>query len=557
MRILKLLLPLTLFAGSHALATTSSVEYSTDADNGAIFPLSLDITSGDSDAAQYITATTSVGESVLSGITLETIDIDTDAFTWSYSRGAGTIPDACEDGYVAALGGCWSDGVLVEAASCSDDLVYDSGLCYEAACEDGFTAVGALCVGDFATDETAELILETAEEDQASTVLTKSLTSSSSSSDTIELDSDELPEIATTVVFSDAMCAFDSDLESLLEDLGLDSDSLTTFVDGLAEALGLDADTISELLSSLDLDSDTLTTLLESLGIDTSDLESLDTDSLTETIATLLGISSDTDLTDLLSSYITDAVNEAIADASTTLIESSTSWVTATLDSYVLFDLTTDITCEDDGTISSATLEVDPSMTVQLSTSIFDTVLSNLSGVDIGILNISIYELIPFRIYGTVGTTIDTPLVYYAEVDSSLPELYADDLQYATATSIQVTPSIDLWLSLDAYLRVTSLVDFIPDILQIGAEFYLSVLDEELDYLKTGGLQLSDDESSYEIYNTESLTSTLSSGSGYIDVYLKILGISLDVLDDADLEWDGYEQSDTLIDEESTTTVSL
>jgi hypothetical protein len=64
---------------------------------------------------------------------------------------------------------------------------------------------------------------------------------------------------------------------------------------------------------------------------------------------------------------------------------------------------------QDDGQVAQARLTFEPSITVQVQTKLFDTALHNLSGVDMGIMGVSIYELIPFRIYGTIGATMSVP----------------------------------------------------------------------------------------------------------------------------------------------------
>ncbi len=481
---------------SYASASTGSLQFSGDPDAGAIYPFALNIISGETDGAQFVSAVTTINESVVSDTALEVIKLGSEVFTWSYNRGMGSLPGACPAGYTVGQGGCWQDcpagysdmGAYctnwstlqstdkeVLAPSCPDGQVNEGGLCYEP-CVDGFTSAGALCIGKFDNDATRELISTRAEELQEAAL-------ASTSSGGIVIAEEDAPDIRTTVLFSSAMCA----LESVTDTFG-----------NIPNPVELLEDTINEEISS------------------------------------------------------------ALEEANTSFtIDTGTTWFAPSIDSTVLFDLSIDITCEDDGTLATAALDVDPSITVQLDTRLFDSALSNLSGVDLGILNISIYELIPFRVYGTVGATVSTPLQLFSELDRTLPALYIDDMQYATDTRIAVTPAVDLWLSVGANLRVSSLVSFIPDIVQLGAEFYLTVLDEKLAYVKSGGLRLSGN-GGYEIYNAESLTSEFSSGSGYIDAYLRILGVDVEAFgDDADLSWEGYEQYDVFIDDESATPVAL
>jgi hypothetical protein len=481
--------------GGHASASTEAQQYTGDPDAGAIYPSTLNITSGETDGAQFVSAVTTIGESVASDRATKRIEVDNDAFTWSYNRGLGSVADACPSGYTAGLGGCWEDcpagysnmgtvctswstmqtiGTEVIAASCPDGEVNEGGLCYEP-CEEGFSGVGALCFGRFDGATTSNRIAAQANQQQAAR--------STSNSGGILLSEDNAPDIRTTVLISTSMC----EMESVAKTFGLMSDPVAWL-----------QDTINE------------------------------------------------------------EVNSALEPANTSLtIPTGTAWFAPSIESVVLFDLSMDITCEDNGTLSTAMLDIDPSISVQLDTRMFDNTLSNLSGVDIGILNLSIYELIPFRLYGAVGTTLSVPVHLYTELDRSLPALYLDNTQLASTTDIAVTPALDLWLSVDAYLRIPSFVDFIPDILQLGTEFYLTVLDEELSYMKSGSLRLSSG-GGYEIHNAESLTSDFSAGSGYVDFYLRILGQDVDGFgDDVDLSWVGYEQYDVFIDQESTTPVKL
>ena len=105
----------------------------------------------------------------------------------------------------------------------------------------------------------------------------------------------------------------------------------------------------------------------------------------------------------------------------------------------VLFDFSADARCEDNSQVSKASLAMNPSVTVKVSTSLFDPVLHNLSGVDLGIMRVSIYELIPFRIYGTVGTTVSAPLALESQIDRSLPALVVENQQYATRSAFNAT----------------------------------------------------------------------------------------------------------------------
>jgi hypothetical protein len=193
---------------------------------------------------------------------------------------------------------------------------------------------------------------------------------------------------------------------------------------------------------------------------------------------------------------------------------------------------------------------------VQVQSSIFDTALHDLSGVDIGIMSLSIYELIPFRIYGSAGVTMSVPTELYSVIDSTQPALVIDGQRYANTTTLVVEPAMELWLSTEAYLRVPSFFSFIPDLLQLGVDFNLDVLNVKMPYIKEEGLRAN--AIGYETYREESLVSELSAGSGSVDSFLRILGVETTIFGDSgDITWEGYHRYDELISKANSTDIAM
>lgn len=231
-------------------------------------------------------------------------------------------------------------------------------------------------------------------------------------------------------------------------------------------------------------------------------------------------------------------------------------WFDASLSDAVVLDFTGGATCNDDGTVATATMNFHPSITVQATTKMFDPALHNLAGVDLGIAKVSVYELIPFRIYGAVGTTLGVDTTISSTIDRREPGFFVEGRQYATKSKLEVEPEVDFWLSLDTYFRVTSIVSFIPDLVQLGAEFKLFVLELDLPYVLEEGIRTVN--SATELFKTESLKLELEAGRGYIDTYLKVLGINLNVFpENADLKWNGHQETHTLFERQSAQAIQV
>ncbi|MGD9215028.1 MAG: hypothetical protein PVJ84_09450 [Desulfobacteraceae bacterium] len=493
-------------------AHSGSLDVDSDNDSGAIYPLSLDAVSGFSDGSPFISVSSAVQDSVVDTSAMTQQELDSTLFSTSYSRGAGTSPDSCPEGfgeifgfcaeicptgYTAAIGACWEDcpdgwtdmGLFCAnwgrfwfsgkdifaqeftSTICADGLVEEEGLCY-VPCEDGFTGSGSACISDLDDDNSYSALSTQISEQHAQALAT-------ATAGGIELPDGVAPELQAIVMFAPVVC----EAESLVGSLGFIPDPV---------------------------------------------------ESITDTV--------------------NDAIEESLGDWAT--VDTGSAWFIPSIANTILFDLSAEAVCEDDGQIAQATLSIEPSITVQVQSELFDTALHDITGVDLGIMSISIYELIPFRIYGTAGATVSIPTQLTSVIDRSLPALIIDGQQYANQTALTVDPAMELWLSTEAYLRVTNFVSFLPDLLQLGAEFNLDVLDVTMPYSRQEGLR--SNENGYEIYKEESLTSELSAGAGSFDAFLRILGIDIDIFGGADdITWEGYQRYDELIYNESSTDLSL
>ncbi len=142
-----------------------------------------------------------------------------------------------------------------------------------------------------------------------------------------------------------------------------------------------------------------------------------------------------------------------------------------------------------------------------------------------------------------------------SELDRTLPAVVVEGKQFADNLSIDIVPELDFWLSADAYIRVTSILNFIPDLLQLGAEFKLYVLELITPYQLEQGLR--EGVEGYEVFKTEHFETQLASGHGYMDVFLRILGIETGAFDDSDLEWEGYRENNVVIDKQEVEVLDL
>lgn len=228
-----------------------------------------------------------------------------------------------------------------------------------------------------------------------------------------------------------------------------------------------------------------------------------------------------------------------------------TLWVVPGLSKFVLLDLSVGAKCSEKNYISVASINVDSSVTVKVSTKMFDSVFHNLGGVSIGAAKVSIYELIPFRIYGSVSSKIGTKLAYTSTVHKNMQPVMFNNKPYAHNSTLDVTPQFKLWLASQAYLRLPSLTDFIPDLMQVGAKFHLAVVDWKVPYRLDEGVTNPGINNEWQL--KESLYSDVKSGYGNVKPFLKVLGIDINVFKkEHSASWKGYEKRQPLLIREGT-----
>jgi len=487
---------------TQALATTDTVSVAENPDIGALFPVLGDVITGKADGKKFISVANEIGDSFKAGTNPTFTNVAGPIREWSYSRGVGTIPNECANGYDKSgllcyqscpagydtvAGVCWqqcpsgySDGGAlctlwkwwpktiaknsflqnIKGMQCASGMMNEAGLCYTP-CADTFTGIGPVCWGSIASlVMNQDRIREQVGAQQAS----------AQTSGGIVIGEGQTPKLKTDMSFTPIVCA----------------------IANTEKAFGLPLPGADELA--------------------------------------VLAI---------------DAGVGAIKPAA---------WFNSSLTDTVVLDFAGDARCDDDGVVAKATLNIHPSVTVKASTKQFDPVLHNLAGVDLGVMQISVYELIPFRVYGTVGTTLGIDTTISSTIDRSQPAVLIDGRQHANSTALKLTPEMDFWLSAQAYLRVTSFVSFIPDLVQLGAEFKLWVLELELPYSLEEGVRMVNGEA--EMYKTESLAGNLEAGRGYVDTFLKVLGIKTNVFgDEADVKWDGYKTDKTFFNTSETQAV--
>lgn len=496
-----------------ALAVSNTLEVPAVPAEGAQYPLALDSAAGDDAGTRFLSVGADIFQSVVDSANGIKNNLESTWFSWSYNRGIGTIPDTCPGGYDNVLGVC--------AQQCPDGYSAALGACWQD-CPSGFTDMGAFCTNWSNFKSVGK------------DTFAQSLTSTSCASGMVNEAGLCYEPCADTFDGVGPLCIgqFDGSAGEALLNQQVAEQHAAAESNASTGGIQLTGGQAPKLRTSV-----IFTPIMCSL------------DALDGAFGILPDPAS-------LGAKAVDAAGDAVIGAISDAIPGGGASFIPSVADTVLFDFTADAHCADDGVVATAGLTMEPSVTVQVSTRMFDPVLHNMSGVDLGIMQVSLYELIPFRIYGTVGTTLGATTELTSVIDRSLPKLLVDGKQYATQTQLAVDPSMDLWLSTEAYIRVTSLFSFIPDLLQLGAEFRLHVLDVVLPYRVDEGLR--GNESGYELYRQENLASDLSSGHGYVDTFLRVLGIETNAFgDDADISWTGHQQHDELMSSETTTPVSI
>jgi len=514
---IKGLCALFILAASQTWANTANIDVAAEPGTGAVNPIAVQAISGEAEGNKFLSFTANIFDTIEDKITGTVTDVTAPFEEWSYSRGIGTIPDACQAGYSSNAGLCaqncpagydsvagvcwqqcpqgysdtgafctlwkWWPKTITKKSwvqprtlmSCAAGSQKEAGLCYEP-CSETFTGVGPLCFGQFGGLVDQQRIL-----DQAGAQQTAALAASSQGG--IVLGEDQIPKLKTDMSFTPIVCG----LDAIQDAFGLPIPDPVNIGGSIVNAAG---------------------------------------------------------------DGIVGAISDAIAK------DSSSAWFVPSLSQTVLLDFSAEASCEDDGIVATAALNFKPSVTVQASTRIFDTALHSLTGVDLGIMQISLYELIPFRIYGTVGTTLGADTTIASTVDRSQPPVIIDGRQHANSTRLDVIPSMDLWLSSTAYIRITSFLSFIPDLLQVGAEFKLWVMELAMPYSLEEGVR--NIAGINEVYKTESLETDIESGRGFVNTFLRVLGFDINAFgDDADVHWDGVTYHTVNFATEEATPVAL
>lgn len=485
---------------SHAAwANTGRASLPGDVASGAIHPITVQAISGESEGNKFLSLTANIFDTIENTISTTVTNVTAPFEEWSYSRGIGHLPSSCSTGYSASAGMCAQD--------CPAGFDSVAGVCWQQ-CPEGYSNGGAFC------------------------------TQWGWLPQTITKQSWVQPRVGMR-------CEADMQNEA-----GLCYQPCAETFTGVGPLCFGQFGGVAEQHQILDqAQSQQAAAMAASSqgGIIIGDhqVPKLKTDmSFTPIVCGLDAvdgafglpipdpISIGGSIVNAAGDGIVGAVSDSIAQ------ETHSAWFIPSLSQTVLFDFSAATHCEDDGTIAKASLNFKPSITVQASTRMFDTALHSLSGVDVGIMQVSLYELIPFRIYGTVGTTLGTDTTLSSIVDRTQPPVIINGRQHANATHLKVTPSMDFWLSSQAYIRITSFLSFIPDLLQVGAEFKLWVMELVMPYSLEEGIHTVAGVS--EIYKNESLQTNIKAGRGFVNTFLKVLGFDVNAFgDEADIHWQG------------------
>ena len=493
-----------LLASSSLWASTANVDLKGDADAGAINPVKVQAISGDDDKGnKFLSSTANIFNTIEDKIDGTVEDVSSPFKEWSYSRGVGTIPNTCKAGYSSNAGLC--------AQNCPAGYNSVAGVCWQQ-CPKGYSDTGAFCTLWKWWPKTIT---------KKSWVQPRILKSCPSG----KQNEAGLCYKACAETFTGVGPLCFGRFGGLLDQKRILDQS------GDQQAAALAAASKGGIV----------------LG--EGQTPKLKTDlSFTPIVCGLsnVGGAFGLPIPDPVSigGSVVNAAGDGIVGAISGAASDPSAWFVPSLSQTVLFDFSAKATCDDDGTIAKAGLNFKPSITVQASTRMFDTALHSLAGVDLGIMQISIYELIPFRIYGTVGTTLGADTTISSTIDRSQPPVIIDGRQHANSTNLDVIPSMDLWITTEAYLRITSFLSFIPDLLQLGAEFKLWVMELAMPYSLEEGVRNVDGVN--EVYKIESLKTDIASGRGYVNTFLKILGFDVDAFgDDADVHWNGVSEKKT------------
>jgi len=489
----------TLFVWCSMMLLASTAQAATDAAAGAIYPVDVQVVGGEADGNQFLSVIGQIKDKIDTSV--EKIERPFDE--WAYSRGVGQIPSVCPSGY--------SDNAGLCAKDCPAGYDSVAGVCWQQ-CPEGYSDGGAFCTLWKWWPET----------------ITK----------TSWIQERVVKQCPPGQVNEAGLC-YEPCADTFK---GIGPMCFGQFGAAMASRIRAQAGEQHEAALAA--------AGTGGIVVPEEQAPQLKTDmAFAPIVCGLDGIEGFAGIPvpdpANLGGMAVNAAGDAVLGAISDQIggQSNQAWFVPSVAQTVLFDFSSEIRCDDDGQVAKAALNMNPSITVQASTRMFDPALHALAGVDLGIMTVSVYELIPFRIYGTVGTTLSSDTTLTSVVDRSQPPVIIDGIQHANSTSLDVIPRMELWLSSQAYVRITSILNFLPDLLQIGADFKLWVMDLAMPYSVEEGVR-DNGEGQYETYKTESLERQLSAGQGYVNTFLKVLGIDINAFgDEADIEWSGTEDN--------------
>lgn len=105
-------------------------------EKGALYPVDSQILTGTDNGKKFISIQNAVGPSLTAQSNPVFNAVNSAPQEWSYSRGVGTIPNACPQGFSGAGLLCYE--------YCPDGYDTVAGVCWQH-CPDGFTDHGATC----------------------------------------------------------------------------------------------------------------------------------------------------------------------------------------------------------------------------------------------------------------------------------------------------------------------------------------------------------------------------------------------------------------------------
>jgi hypothetical protein len=508
---------LLILATSQTWASNSNIDIAADPSLGAVNPINVQTLTGESEGNKFLSFTASIMETLDNNIASTISNVTAPFEEWSYNRGMGVLPNSCQEGYSANSGMCAQD--------CPTGFDSVAGVCWQQ-CPEGYSNGGAFCT-----------------------------------------QWGWLPKTITKQSWVQSRASMNCE-SSMQNEAGLCYEPCAETFTGVGPLCFGQLGGLTDQQRILDQAGTQQAAALAATGqggivIGENQIPKLKTDmSFTPIVCGLdaiegafgLPIPDPVNIGGSIVNAAGDGITGAISDSIAQ--NTNSAWFVPSLSQTVLFDFSAEASCEDDGTVATAALTFKPSVTVQASTRMFDTALHNLTGVDVGIMQVSLYELIPFRIYGTVGTTLGADTTIASTVDRSQTPVIIDGKQHANSTRLDVLPLMDIWLSSQAYIRITSFLSFIPDLLQVGAEFKLWVMELELPYSLEEGVR--NVAGMDEIYKAESLETNIESGRGFVNTFLKVLGFDINAFgDDADVNWGGVRYHKVNFATEEATAIAL